>query len=660
MVRAALIIFFLVSLIQHSPAQSLSFSRPQGVFPVAFSDKAPAVTGFRGSYIMSWKDTGTSGHLNICVLSGHQALETKREPYRLKQAVSLTAPAFQLINDRLYLFWIGTDSCIRYLSVLDEQQFEYAPANTLHTPKPVKFTLGICTVFTDSTLMITAHAHNKNRLLFAACKADSNHLLNTTHVAAVKYARTDAYPSMSVIDTTGTVRLCWADHRTRQLFFSDYKPKGKVWQLPQNFEGVYTERTPALMISNPGRNNITFIGRGADNHLWYDIKKDDETELATTSLPDYYAAAFRPSVVPIDSTGLIMAFTGADKKVYYGMATYYNPANWMGDLLYPDKAGYALKDIVLPGAHDAGMSVLNGVGGQGAAVINDCNTLTQVKNVAGQLQAGIRMFDLRIDLNAGELYTKHAPADCMEDAIGGGYGEKLSEILKAVKDFLGEHTKETVILSFCHFCEKEMPLREQAEKISDMLGRENILFVSSRKMGDLRLENLAGKAIVTFEDHAFAEWGIDANTMINQASDACINYRRCYAATNLLSKLLSAQQDFFTGLKGTVKPNDLVRLDWQLTEDSQEAVFICNDFESEKSNPLVDGAFLIANAIKKSKSIIELGVMGNRYLPGKIMDWIDAGVITKENKPNILYVDVAGNWITDFCVELNRVGVYQK
>jgi hypothetical protein len=97
-----------------------------------------------------------------------------------------------------------------------------------------------------------------------------------------------------------------------------------------------------------------------------------------------------------------------------------------------------------------------------------------------------------------------------------------------------------------------------------------------------------------------------------------------------------------------------------LTEDSQEAIFICNDFESEKSNPLVDGAFLIANAIKKSKSIIELGVMGNRYLPGKIMEWINAGIITKENKPNILYVDVAGNWITDFCVGLNGEGVYQK
>jgi hypothetical protein len=545
MARLIFFVLLLVSSLHVSAGQSLSFSRPQEMFPAAMSDKAPAVAKFNGVYIFSWKDTGRLGHLNICLMSGGRALETKVRPYRLVQAVSLTAPALQVINNRLYLFWIGDDSYIHYISAVDESALIYAEVQTLSTSKPVKFALGISTVYTDSTLMIAAHAENKNRLLFATCKTDSNALLTIAHVAYVKYARTDAYPAMSLIDTTSIVRLCWADHRTRQLFFTDYKPKGKVWQLPQNFEGVYTEHTPAVMLTNPARKEITLIGRGADNHLWYDIKKDDETELSATALPDYYAAAFRPSIVPIDSTGLVIAFTGTDKMVYFSIANYYDPANWMGDMLYPAKAGYTLKDVVLPGAHDAGMSVLNGVGGQGAAVIIDCNTLTQVKNVAAQLQSGIRMFDLRIDINAGELYTKHAPADCMEDAIGGGFGEKLSDILKAVKDFLGEHKKETVIISFCHFCEKEMPLSEQARKIADMLGKENILFVNSRKMADLKLEDLAGKAVVTFEDHAFAEWGIDANTMINQASDACINYRRCYAATNQLSKLLSAPTGFF-------------------------------------------------------------------------------------------------------------------
>ncbi len=143
-------------------------------------------------------------------------------------------------------------------------------------------------------------------------------------------------------------------------------------------------------------------------------------------------------------------------------------------------------------------------------------------------------------------------------------------------------------------------------------------------------------------------------------SAAFINYRREYAATNELDKLLTAQQHFFAALKNNVQANDLIRLDWQLTEAGSEAAFICNDFQSEKSNPLMDGALLLVNTVKRHKSIIDLSRTGNRYLIPKVMEWIDNGIITVENKPNILYVDAAGNWITDFCIDLNHSRLYNK
>ncbi|MES1222322.1 MAG: hypothetical protein ABUT20_42905, partial [Bacteroidota bacterium] len=63
---------------------------------------------------------------------------------------------------------------------------------------------------------------------------------------------------------------------------------------------------------------------------------------------------------------------------------------------------------------------------------------------------------------------------------------------------------------------------------------------------------------------------------------------------------------------------------------------------------------------RKHKSIIDLSTGGNKYLPSKVNEWIGKGIINKKNRPNILYVDVAGAWITDFCIELNKNPVYQQ
>jgi hypothetical protein len=68
---------------------------------------------------------------------------------------------------------------------------------------------------------------------------------------------------------------------------------------------------------------------------------------------------------------------------------------------------------------------------------------------------------------------------------------------------------------------------------------------------------------------------------------------------------------------------------------------------------------LLANKVKKNKSIIDHSLEANKYLPIMITDWVRDGTIDKDNKPNILYVDVAGPWITDFCVDLLRSEVYR-
>src|SRR5690349_3164825 len=172
MARLILMILMLVITLSSS-AQSLSFSRPEILFPDAVSDKAVALAGFHENYVVAWKEPGPSG----CILTGTiikaEGLRAEMKARRLEPAVSLTAPALQVIDDRLYLFWIGTDSSIHYLIHDPETGFSQSSVHTLTVDKPARFTLGISTVYADSLLMIATHAEKKNRLLFVTCRPDS-------------------------------------------------------------------------------------------------------------------------------------------------------------------------------------------------------------------------------------------------------------------------------------------------------------------------------------------------------------------------------------------------------------------------------------------------------------------------------------------------------
>jgi hypothetical protein len=338
----------------------------------------------------------------------------------------------------------------------------------------------------------------------------------------------------------------------------------------------------------------------------------------------------------------------------------YNPARWMEDTFYPEKAGYTLKDIVLPGAHDAGMSVLTAVGGQQKGTINECNTLTQIQNIKGQLNDGIRMFDLRVGMYDNALYIKHCSADCMEDAIGGGYGEKLKTILVDIKNFIYANRKETVMLTFSHFCEREAPAAQTAQFIIETLGNSLVFNNDGKKLNQIKLRDVAGKVVVVFEQYARADKLIDSCS-IAPSSGSFINFRREYAATNKLDLLQKREATFFAGLGSSkLRDNDLVRLDWQLTQSSEEAAMVCNDFQDENISPVVNSVLFLTNVLTKHRSIKSLAAMGNKQMQQLCDKWIANGTINKNNKPNILYVDVAGKWITDYCVQLNKTALYKN
>ena len=100
-------------------------------------------------------------------------------------------------------------------------------------------------------------------------------------------------------------------------------------------------------------------------------------------------------------------------------------SQWM-DFLSDDAA---LRNIVIPGSHDAG------------SVTMPSAAETQNSYIRTQLLYGVRYFDIRVQKKPRGLLIFHGPVS----------GQPFADVLESVKAFLETHPSETVILDFQHF-----------------------------------------------------------------------------------------------------------------------------------------------------------------------------------------------------------------
>jgi len=636
---------------------STSLGMAQGVFfkaPIQIKDLAAAGHSARIA-VQDQKVCFTWEQENSGVQLASYDLKTQ-----VVQAPSLIDPSgkqpvFCHSGKKLYLFWNDQQGNIQYV-LLSGGQSAGKPAVLANSQS---FQMLSAVEVEDRMVICVTNPDKRNvNLLVAHIDAEQGFVLDK-NVEVPKLKNID-YCS-AVAGPSGTVKLFWKEQKRKSLLSANFKLDDKTVGSPSigTISAEVFQVAEVVPLNDPDHQLMLWKRTDKENKWYYGVIRQGVLLDEHAVLPYFENNVAAPVAAKDDNGNFFIGTSGLNKQFELGSFGLYNPTHWMSDFLLPQKGNLTLKDVVIPGSHDAGMSVLNAAGGKDMGIINECNTLTQVQNIDGQLRSGIRMFDLRLDLYKGELYTKHAPSNCMEDAVAGGYGEKLSNVLQSVKSFLKDNHKEFVILSFCHFCDRHISVAQQADSIVRGLGKDLLFAEQGRSLIDVTLNELSGKVLVTFEDYSFPEKNIFLNTL-NGKSTSPVNYRRAYAASNDLNKLLAAQEAFFTALKDSLHHNDLVRMDWQLTEAGQEAAFICSEFQSPKSNPLIDGAKLLVNSIKKNKSIIDLARIGNQILVEKVNSWISKGIINTTSRPNILYVDVSGNWITDYCMFLNAQPLYNR
>lgn len=118
------------------------------------------------------------------------------------------------------------------------------------------------------------------------------------------------------------------------------------------------------------------------------------------------------------------------------------PVDWM----HQNLAGIGcqpLRRLSIPGSHDTGMSTLTG----GTFLTTEDNTLTQWVDVAGQLNAGFRYFDIRPVIASGIFTTGHY-SQILDEWVGGN-GQDLASVIAQVNQFTSQNN-ELIILDLSH------------------------------------------------------------------------------------------------------------------------------------------------------------------------------------------------------------------
>ncbi|WP_162902209.1 PI-PLC domain-containing protein [Facilibium subflavum] len=167
-------------------------------------------------------------------------------------------------------------------------------------------------------------------------------------------------------------------------------------------------------------------------------------------------------------------------------------SNWMSKL----SNTLMLNQIVIPGAHDAGMSETRNC----TFFVKPSWTKAQRLNIYDQAAAGVRYFDIRVDYDHGKLTTFH------RDSMGDGCsGESLKDVLDQAIQFLHDYPSEFLILKFSHTRSNEGHNAADIDtKVVNLLKAkpyDNYLYkpVVSENLAYTDISKLRGKLVAVFK-----------------------------------------------------------------------------------------------------------------------------------------------------------------
>jgi hypothetical protein len=324
-----------------------------------------------------------------------------------------------------------------------------------------------------------------------------------------------------------------------------------------------------------------------------------------------------------------------------------NLATWMTDT-WSTLGSRALRDICLPGSHDAGMSSLT----WHTLASTACNTQTQQTDVSGQLINGSRYFDIRPALpfdKSQEFYTGHFSGDSRFQL--GATGESLTDVFAGVVQFLGQAgaENEVVILEFSHYRDfstfaafSDSQMQQFTEFVTTQLS--SVLYTSPDDvlLPMVNLSQLAGKVVAVFDSLPSSlvspSTGVFAGAQFGTTPLPDGNYNwtiyNNYSDTDDIWTMAAGQEKDFVGYDPALRAGSLYLVSWTMTMDFGDDV-----------NP------------SPTDCISDHATAANDIMLTQLSSWGGAGGIARGKIPNVILSDWVGYpWaqgVVDLCVGLN-------
>ncbi|XP_066901073.1 uncharacterized protein [Halyomorpha halys] len=306
-------------------------------------------------------------------------------------------------------------------------------------------------------------------------------------------------------------------------------------------------------------------------------------------------------------------------------------SNWMRDNL--ELLGKrTLKQICIPGSHDAGMSEFR----PGTTLAHPCNVQTQTNPIKYQLELGVRFLDVRPAIGNGGLFLTGHYSRIAGGTWQGGNGQSIQSIVDDINAFTKAHN-ELIIVRLSHTLNTEVGnnsyrkfTQSEWERLFQILDKTNHLYQNSD--GNVYLPSLSLNHFTDFGKRAAVIYvirdpksGVDMTGRLGKGyfNQTSMNMYHKYSKTNKLSTMFGDQMQKMK----EYSRSSYFMLSWTLTQGGKKAAF-CR--------------------INLTKSIRELADEANSNLRMILSE------ISQLSYPNVLYVDdIKSIDVTSVAMEIN-------
>ncbi|TFK73239.1 PLC-like phosphodiesterase [Pluteus cervinus] len=296
------------------------------------------------------------------------------------------------------------------------------------------------------------------------------------------------------------------------------------------------------------------------------------------------------------------------------------PIDWMHSFL-PTLGSRTLREICIPGSHDAGMSTRSG----GTAFAVKDNVITQTGPVSFQLQAGSRYFDLRPAISAGHYVAGHYSYVDPLKSWQGGNGQSFDDVISQINDFTSRN-RELVIVDLSHDLNTDVgnssyraltqdEWNTLLDKFKNQLQHLYVapdpvnIDLSTLRLGDIISTQPAVIVIVRADNRSV---NIDAYNSSGFYRSSQLNIYNSYSNSPDLDTMSTDQYKKMAAQR-TSPDSGLFLLSWTLTQDAADA---------------------IGSVVSVKHSILDLAKIANPAIYKSLL-----AQCTSNCFPNVLYID---------------------